>query len=218
MLKRLSLAIAAVLLVFMLISVANAQSSDTYWLNYYTNPTGAPTTQVRIVNPGVQGAPVNPATGLVSTAGYLCANVYMFDAHQELIECCSCPISPNGLLTFSVQANLLANPLTPAVPSTGVIKLVSSAPISVTPNGVSPTSATAVCDAGEIGPAPEVLTPDLRAWITHAQVVPAGFAITEARLVDAPLSGAESAFLPLACQMARYLGSGFGQCTCPGTT
>jgi len=194
---------------------AVAQTSDVYGVNYYTNTTAPLDNFIYIVNPGVQGAPINPATGLVSTAGYLCANLYVFDNRQEMLECCSCPISPNGLITLSLKKNLLANPLTAVVPNSGVIKLVSSLPISVTPNGVSPTTATAVCDAGEIGSAGETILPDLRAWATQTQIPASGtYVTTQSVFADAPLSAAEGAFLPLACQMVRYLGSGQGVCTC----
>jgi hypothetical protein len=43
-----------------------------------------------------------------------------------MLECCSCPLSANDLLTLSVNNQLMQNPLTgfPA-PSNGVIKIVS---------------------------------------------------------------------------------------------
>jgi len=227
--RRSAVLLAVVIMLCMVFSTAaQAQTSDVYWVNYFTNYVGVtPLTNgvasldqsVYIVNPGVQGAPINPATGLVSTAGYLCANLYVFDTRQEMQECCSCPISPNGFLALSLRNNLLANPLTGVAPRSGVIKLVSSLPISVTPNGVSPTTATAVCDAGEIGSAGETVVADLRAWGTQFQVPATGtYAFTQSKFTEAPLSAAEAAFLPLACQMVRYLGSGQGVCTCAAPT
>jgi len=227
MLRRTAVLLAVAIVLCMAFSaVAQAQTDDVYWVNYFIHNVSAtpgadpsdgaaPDQLLYIVNPGVQGAPINPATGLVSTAGYLCANLYVFDAHQEMQECCSCPISPNGIISLSLRRNLLANPLTGVAPTSGVIKLVSSLPISVTPNGVSPTTATAVCDAGEIGSAGETIVSDLRAWGTQFQVLAQGkYAYTQSHSRPAPLSAAEAAFLPLACQMVRYLGSGQGVCTC----
>jgi len=227
MLRRTAVLLAVAIVLCMVFSAAaQAQTDDVYWVNYFVNnvstaPDGVQPEAVGVadqllyvVNPGVQGAPINPATGLVSTAGYLCANLYVFDAHQEMQECCSCPISPNGIISLSLRRNLLANPLTGVAPRSGVIKLVSSLPISVTPNGVSPTTATAVCDAGEIGSAGETIVADLRAWGTQFQVLGGGYAYTQSHSRPAPLSAAEAAFLPLACQMVRYLGSGQGVCTC----
>jgi hypothetical protein len=194
---------------------ASAQNNDVYWLTYFANANGPNDATIYIANPGVQGAPINPATGLVSTAGYLCANVYVFDKRQEMVECCGCPLSPNAMTALSLKRNLLANPLTGTAPTGGVIKLVSSQPISVTPNGVSPVNATAVCDPGEIGTAPENIVPDLRAWATHTQQPATGaYVTTETEFSAAPLSAAEAAFLPLACQMSKYLGSGTGVCSC----
>ncbi|HLK09762.1 MAG TPA: hypothetical protein VKW76_00095 [Candidatus Binatia bacterium] len=57
----------------------------------------------------------------------LCALVYVFDADQQMAACCGCPVSANGLRTLSVTKDLTANPLTGVKPTTGVIKLLSSA-------------------------------------------------------------------------------------------
>jgi len=232
MLRRAAALLTVAIMVCLIFSTAaQAQTSDVYSVNFFTNNvsigqvgtdslTILPDQAVYIINPGVQGAPINPATGLVSTAGYLCANVYVFDSHQEMEECCSCPISPNGIVQLSLKRDLTANPLRGFSLGNGVIKLVSSLPISVTPNGVSPTTATAVCDAGEIGSAGETMVPDLRAWGTQFQItslIPLRYSFTQSRFTDAPLSAAEAAFLPLTCQFVRYLGSGQGVCRCPST-
>jgi len=225
MFRRTAVLLAVVIVACMVFSAAaQAQTNDVYWVGYYSNNltinnletvAAVPDQSVYINNPGVQGAPINPATGLVSTAGYLCANLYVFDASQEMVECCSCPLSPNALVSLSLRTNLLANPLGGVAPRSGVIKLISSLPISVTPNGVSPTTATAVCDAGEIGSAGETVLADLRAWGTQFQILSQGrYAITQSKFMAAPLSAAEAAFLPVACQFVRYLGSGQGVCTC----
>ena len=225
---------------------ASAQITDVYWTTYFSNngvvldgdaPTnGIPITfgngndsSIYIINPGVQGAPIDPTTGLFSATGYLCANIYVFDKGQEMAECCSCPISPNGILSLSVGANLTLNPLTGVPLTGGVIKLVSSQPVSVAGAGNSLTSVTAACDPGEIGfnilgldgpsslGSVEPIVPDLSAWGTHIQNFAGGQVLTEARFQAEPLSTAEAAFLPVACQMNHYLGSGRGVCTCNAT-
>jgi hypothetical protein len=53
-----------------------------------------------------------------------CANIYVFDANQEMVACCSFRITPNGLLTLSVANNLTNNPVTSLVPVAGDIKIV----------------------------------------------------------------------------------------------
>jgi hypothetical protein len=60
--------------------------------------------------------------------GTLCANLYVFAADQQLTECCSCPVTPNGLLTLSVRDDLNSNPLTGDVPDRGVVALLTSVP------------------------------------------------------------------------------------------
>ncbi len=39
----------------------------------------------------------------------LCAMFYVFDDDQEMGECCGCPITPNGLNTYSVREELVSN-------------------------------------------------------------------------------------------------------------
>src|ERR1700736_165544 len=82
--------------------VAQAQSapitSDVYTVDYYSNAntTGAPDATVRVINPGT--------TSLSSSqAADLCALIYVFDANQELSQCCGCFVSANALLTLSVN-------------------------------------------------------------------------------------------------------------------
>ena len=68
----------------------------------------------------------------------------MFDSYQEMSECCGCLVSPDGLLTFSLNDDLTSNPPTGVTLSTGVIKIVSNAtvggdycPLPFTPNSRS---------------------------------------------------------------------------------
>src|ERR1700688_2126143 len=70
--------------------------------------------------------------------GSLCANVYVFDAAEEEIACCYCLVTPNGLNSLSAKSDLISNTLTPAVPSSIVIKIVGSSAI--------PTATGLTCD------------------------------------------------------------------------
>jgi len=181
-------------LVLVSCGVLAAQTLDVYQLTYYDNNIpGAPldSSVIRVVNPGLTGSPISPDEGT------LCANIYVFDDTQEMLECCSCPITANGLLTLSVQ-ELTENPLT-VTSFRGVIKIVS-------------TSTTTVCDATTLA----ALTPDLRAFATHLQnestrVTPF-LSVTEDEFADAPLSAVEASDLGTICSMVRYLGSGRGRC------
>ena len=92
-----------------------AMAQDVYKLNYFSNNAApAPDATVRIDNPGL-------------TYGNLCAMIYVFDADQQLSECCGCVETHNGLRTLSVRRDLTSNPLTGRVSTNGVIKVVSAA-------------------------------------------------------------------------------------------
>ena len=185
----------------MLSTIAAAQyTNDVYWVSYFNNrnnPTGADQF-IYIVNPGFTGTPLS------SNEGTLCANIYVFDAVQEMVECCACPITANALLALSVNNSLTANPLTSVAPASGVIALVSTLP-----NGTS-------CDPTKEG----VPSPDFQAWATHLQQPTSGsFVTTEAPFLPAPLlaignTSVEEGFLPQACTFAQYLGTSKGVCAC----
>src|ERR1700730_3828500 len=102
-------------------AVAQQDEDDIYALSYYSNAhvTNAPDAALRLVNDGF----VSDA----SPAGDLCASIYVFDSAEQLAECCSCKITPNGILSLSVNTNLTSNTLTGRIPTRGVVKVVSSA-------------------------------------------------------------------------------------------
>lgn len=153
-------------------------------LSYYSNAhaSGAPDGVLRIINDG-------------NTGGWLWSNIYVFDNTEELLECCSCGVSPNGLLTLSVNRNLTSNPLTGRVPSRGVIKTVSS-------TTSDPTHVT--IRAGQ------------REWLTHIQkgATATAYSVTETDLKDSTLGASEFSSLQADCSFAITLGSGQGTCSC----
>ena len=174
------------LLVLGLSSVAMAQ--DVYRLNYFSNNTaaGSPDATVRIDNPGL-------------TYGNLCAMVYVFDADQQLTECCGCVETHNGLRTLSVKRDLTFNPLTGVRSNNGVIKIISAA---VNNSPCDPT--------GNVSP-----KANLRAWGTHIQnLVGVAYPITETEFSDSRLGATELANLQAQCAFIGILGSGHGVCTC----
>src|SRR6202030_2458626 len=109
------LPVLAVALLVLGIGSGIAMGQDVYKLNYFSNNAApAPDATVRIDNPGL-------------TYGNLCAMIYVFDADQQLSECCGCVETHNGLRTLSVRTDLTSNPLTRIVSRNGVIKVVSAA-------------------------------------------------------------------------------------------
>jgi hypothetical protein len=182
------LPILAVALLVLSLSSGSAMAQDVFRINYFSNANtaGAPDATVRIDNPGL-------------TYGNLCAMVYVFDADQQLTECCGCVETHNGLRTLSVNANLTSNPLTGRLSTTGVIKVVSAAvnnsPCDPTTN-VTPTA-------------------NLRVWATHIQnKVGTAYPITETESSDSTLGATELANLQAQCAFVAILGSGQGVCSC----
>jgi hypothetical protein len=177
---------------------AAAQAQDAkYQVNWYAhrnNDVGADAF-LRIINTGVVGSPLSP------NEGRICANIYAFDDTQEMLECCSCTVTGNGLLTLSLINNIMQNPLTglPA-PETGVIKIVG-------------TVAAPGCD--ETNLVGQTLTNGLVAWQTQTES-PSAHAFVSAITQYAPatLTAQEQAFLGQTCSFVQYLGSGKGVCTC----
>jgi hypothetical protein len=133
--------------------------------------------------------------------GRICANVYVFDPNEEMVSCCSCMITPNGLNSLSVRNDLISNTLTPGVPTSVVIKLVASTPIGPTCDASSPTAAN--------------LVRGMRAWGTNLHALPtapATYGITEYPFSIAELSATELQKLTSFCGFAQANGSGFGIC------
>jgi len=177
----------AVALLVLGIGSGIAMAQDVYKLNYFSNNAApAPDATVRIDNPGL-------------TYGNLCAMIYVFDADQQLSECCGCVETHNGLRTLSVRRDLTSNPLTGRVSTNGVIKVVSSA---INNSPCDPTS--------NVSP-----KANLRAWGTHIQnAVGAAFPITETEFTDSTLGATELANLQAQCAFINILGSGQGICSC----
>jgi hypothetical protein len=169
-------------------------AQDVYRLNYFSNNyAAAPDATVRIDNPGL-------------TYGNLCAMIYVFDADQQLSECCGCVETHNGLRTLSVRRDLTSNPLTGVVSRNGVIKIISAA-VNNSP-----------CDpSSNVSP-----RANLRAWGTHIQnvvgvdpsVIATAFPITETEFSASTLGATELANLQAQCAFIGILGSGHGVCTC----
>jgi len=186
--KRVGLVVFAMLAVALLCSSAMAQDADTYFVTYYSNNVAAaPDATIRVINDGYEGPYSSPPGN-----GNAYADFFVFDDSEELITCCSCQVTPDGLLSESVKA-VTATSLRGIAPTRGVIKLLSSS------NGFVPVR-------GDPEPAPEVLSAGLHAWATHIQSVknetpngPAAYSQTETLFADANLTKSEQGLLELLC-------------------
>jgi len=137
----------------------------------------------------------------VTPSGNICVNAYAFDPAEELVSCCACLVTPNGLDSLSVKQSLLGSTLTPALPSAVVIKLIASEPGS----GGGCNAAT---------PSSSNLVQGLHAWGTSLHPLPGGtaYGATETPFAAAALSLAEFAHITSTCQFIQSNGSGFGIC------
>jgi hypothetical protein len=201
MLKKVSL-VAFLLVVVTAVGIAqdSAYYHNEYQLNYYSNRNNAAGADavVRIINPGTQGTPIQPVA-----EGTICADIYVFDSTQEMLECCHCRVTANGILQLSILKDLTQDPLTgfPA-PDSGVIKVV----------------ADDRANCNELAPKP---ISQLLAWASHVQQPVTGtFVTTEDHFQFAPLTytgnsqTGELDFLGQTCSFVQYLGSGKGVCKC----
>jgi hypothetical protein len=137
-------------------------------------------------------------------AGRICVNVYTFDPAEELISCCACPITPNGLNSLSARNDLISNTLTPGVPTSVTVKLLSTLPLpGNTCNPASPSATN--------------LVRGLRAWATTLHLNTSGSPAVGYQQTETPFSRAELSFSELTkltgfCAFIQANGSGFGIC------
>src|ERR1019366_5758909 len=175
----------------------NVGDNSVYFVAYYANNvSAAPDATVRVINDGSAGA---------FGGGDLYAGFYVFDDSEELITCCSCQVTPDGLLSESVKTVTKADRIAP--PTRGVIKMISST------NGFFPQRQTAE-------PAPEVTAPGLRGWATHIQSAanknpngPAPYSQTETMVSHSNLATGEQSLLELLCWVDALLGGAACPCT-----
>jgi hypothetical protein len=154
---------------------------------------------INITNSGARGAGLQAGTS-ASITGSICVNVYAFSPDEQMISCCSCPVTPNGLRSLSAQQDLINNTLTPAVPTSIVVKLLASVPVG----GSCAGSAAA----------PGATTSGMVAWGTSFHPAQGGStpAVTETPFIPATLSAGEFSRLTNLCTFIIANGSGFGIC------
>src|SRR5919199_1135486 len=204
--KRLTTMLATVALLALAALAANAQEvgPGAYQVNYVSGAGGT----IRLLNPGFgRTSPFDRAP--------LCANIYVYRPDEQLLACCSCPVTANGLRTINVAANLINNPLQPPLTTANevgefAIKIVST------------VAGTSGCTNGAVGNAPPFPTAagfatgalaspgGLVSWATHVQTAAAATAtgtpadVTEGESQDTPLSAGELNALQQQCAFAAF--------------
>jgi len=186
--------------------VAFAQNPITadspYQVKYASNLTIGDSV-INITNTGAHGAGLGSGTSATVT-GAICANVYVYAPDEEVVSCCSCPVTPNGLVSLSAVNDLINNPLTRGTPTSIVIKLLATVPVGGSCNNSALLAGT------------PTLAPGMAAWGTtlHANTSAAAgtYGVTETAFTPSSLSAGEFARLAYGCGVVANVGSGFGVC------
>ena len=150
---------------------------------------------VNITNTGARGGVGLQSGTTANIGGSICAD-------EQMISCCSCPVTPNGLVSLSAKSDLISNTLTPAVPTSIVIKILATVPV-----GGSCTNSAAAVGAA-------TLAPGLASWGTTLHAGPTALPLfgTETAFTPATLSASELGRLNDLCNFILANGSGFGVC------
>src|SRR5579863_5258515 len=183
--KFLSLATLAILAFGMVAFAQNPVSADAPFQVRYASNLALGDSVINITNTG-------------ATGGNICVSVYTFSPDEQEVSCCSCSVTPNALVSLSVNRDLISNTLTPAHPTSVVVKLLAT-------SGGS-------CNAATAGSGASALAPGMAAWGTTLHALGGGLALTETAFTPGTLSGAELARITSLCGFIQANGSGFGIC------
>lgn len=186
---------------------------------------------IRVINPTGSASP-----GLSGTENPVCAMIYVFDDDEEMGECCGCPVSSAGLVTFSVEHELISNWTTglpnPGVGAIAIVAAPQNPSIIVLPGGgasngqgcaITQSSAcTFGCDPTSSPGYTVTAANNLFESITHNQIVttnsgPNISGLTEIGFFD-DAGGDQTNLTYLQHQCAAGIGNGSrtGICRCPG--
>ena len=174
---------------------------EAFQVRYASNLTSADSV-INLINTGTNGAPLN-GPGFGPAVGNICVNLYAFSPDEQLVSCCSCLVTPNGLASLSVDEDLISNTLTGVRPNSVVVKLVN------TGAGTGFTGTTCTNSAALAGGPAFPLAGGMRAFGT---TVHGGNSLTETPFLQATLSAAELAGITNRCTNIVGNGSTFGIC------
>jgi hypothetical protein len=161
---------------------------------------------INITNDGANGAPLL-GPGFGGAAGNICVNVYAFSPDEQLISCCSCLVTPNGIVNLGVTRDLTSKTLTGVIPTSVVVKLLA------TLAGTGGTGTSCTNSAATVTTATRVA--GMLAWGTTIHNGPpavAAYNVTETAFSPATLSAGELASIGGRCASILGNGSGFGIC------
>ena len=168
---------------------------------------------INMTNSGANGASFN-GPGIGGAIGNICANVYTFSPDEQLVSCCSCLITPNGLISLSVDNDLLSNTLTGIIPSSVSVTII---PTLAGPGGTGTNCTNSAALAGtanfpfNVNPAQDA---GLFAWGTRLLKTPVAnsFAVSEGPFLRSFTSQQQLASVTNRCINIIGNGSSFGIC------
>jgi len=197
--------ILATLVLAMVAFAQNPISADSPFQVRYAANLQFGESYIDISNSGANGAPLN-GPGFGGAAGNICVNVYAFSPDEQLVSCCSCLVTPNGLVNLGVNRDLTSKTLTGVIPTSVVVKLVAT----LAGTGGSGTN----CNNTAATVTTATLASGLLAWGTtiHATPVAGTYATVETAFTPATLSAGELASIGGRCTAIIGNGSGFGIC------
>jgi hypothetical protein len=164
--------------------------------------------QVRYAsNLNIGDSVINITNTGAASGNNICVNVYTFSPDEQEVSCCACVVTPNALQSLSVKNDLISNTLTPAVPTSVVVKLLAT---------------TGPCNAATAGSSASPITPGLAAWGTTlhqgavvdgaGEAAVAAVRVTETAFTPSTLSATELTRITSLCGFIQSNGSGFGIC------
>jgi hypothetical protein len=193
--------------------IINTATPDAFQVRYASN-LNIGDSVINITDTGASST--TPGTTAGFAGGNLCVNAYVFDQSEELLACCSCFVTPNGLASFSVKNQLISNNLTPEIPNSVVIKLVATTTAGTTATSCATNAGASILTPAFTAPAGSpTLAPGLAAWGTtlHAlPTTPTTYGVTETPFWVAALSQGELNHLTTYCSFIQSNASGFGIC------
>jgi len=188
-----------------LFTAACVQAQDGYFQIGYAANLTIGDSGLNISNDGAQGGFYPNALG----TGNLCVNIYTFDPSEEEVSCCACLVTPNGLNSLSAREDLISNTLTASVPTSIVIKLLSSVPAT------SAKGTFTICNPGGTA---QTFKPGMLAWgyTLEPAAVPGTFGPVNVHYISGTPNPAELNGLTSVCQFIESEGSGYGICNSCG--
>jgi hypothetical protein len=184
-------------------AASSATAADSPFQVKYASNLAVGDSVINITNTGANGGVGLGAGSSASVPGAFCANVYVYDPREVIVSCCSCPVTPNGLVSLSARNDLINNTLTRSVPTSIVIKLVATVPLGGT------------CDGSALLAGTPAFAEGMAAWGTSLHADPsaaATYSVTETAFTPATLSAEELARLAYGCGAIANVGSGYGVC------